>query len=97
MTIDVKVSNTGDLIGTYVVKKIIIRQSIENVTLAGGDSSVLTFINTQSKDGTYSVGIDNQTGQFVVKAPVLSEEVTTTSPVVPASLTISNLTGTLLQ
>ncbi len=96
VTINVKVSNTGDLIGTYVVTLKINNTAVDsqNVTLAGGASSVVTFINTQSKDGTYSVGIDNQTGQFVVKAPVLSEEVTTTTPVVPASLTISNLTVT---
>jgi len=96
VTISVKVSNTGDLSGKYTVTLKINNAVVDSkdVTLASGASSVVSFVNTQSKDGTYSVGIDNQTGQFVVKAPVLSEEVTTTTPVVPASLTISNLTVT---
>jgi hypothetical protein len=93
VTISVKISNTGDLSGKYTVTLKINNAVVDSkdITLAGGTNSVVTFINTQSKDGTYSVSIDNQTGQFVVKAPVLTSQVTPTTPVVPAAFTVSNL------
>ena len=93
VTITVKVSNTGDLSGTYTVNLKINNATVDSkdITLADGVNGVVTFTTTQTKDGTYSVGIDSQTGQFVVNAPVLTGVVTPTTPVVPASFTVSNL------
>jgi hypothetical protein len=93
VTITVKVSNTGDLSGTYTVNLKINNATVDSkdITLADGVNGVVTFTTTQTKDGTYSVGIDSQTGQFVVNAPVLTGVVKPTTPVVPASFTVSNL------
>lgn len=70
VTIEVIVTNGGELSGTYDVNLKIdgTVAATENVTLAGGASQKVTFIVSKSTAKTYSVSIDDLSGTFVVKS-----------------------------
>jgi len=79
--ISVSVANTGDLTDSYEVSLKIdeVVVATEDITLVGGASQTVSFTVTKNIAGTYTVGVDNLTGEFTVKAlPV--------SPTMPASL-----------
>jgi hypothetical protein len=70
VTIEVLVTNSGELSGTYDVLLEIddIVEATEKVTLEGGASQKVNFTKTKSTAKTYSVSINGQSGAFVVKA-----------------------------
>lgn len=99
VTISVKITNSGDLGGTYKATLKVNNTTAEtkDVVIAGGASSTVTFTTSKNVAGTYSVAIDNQTGQFIVKeaiVPTTTPTTTPTTPTVPAAFTISNLSVT---
>jgi len=69
VTINVLVSNTGDLSGSYEVILNIDGAAVatEEVTLAGGAGERVTFTTAQDIAGRYSVTIDGLSGTFDVK------------------------------
>ncbi len=81
VTIEVLVTNSGELSGTYDVTLKIDEtvEATEKVTLAGGASHKVTFTEAKFTAKTYSVSIDGQSGTFVVK-------MIPPSPVVPPPL-----------
>ncbi len=81
VTIEVLVTNSGELSGTYDVTLKIDEtvETTEKVTLAGGASHKVTFTEAKFTAKTYSVSIDGQSGTFVVK-------MIPPSPVVPPPL-----------
>ncbi len=80
VTISLKVTNTGDLSGSYKVSLKIDDAVVEtkDVTLAGKASQTISFTVTKDVAGTYTVGIDGLSGTFKVKAA-------------PANFTVTNL------
>ena len=84
VTIEVLVTNNGELPGTYdVILKIDgTVETTQNVTLAGGASQNVTFTTSKATARTYAVAIGELTGSFVVKAPPPSPK--PSSPPVPA-------------
>jgi uncharacterized membrane protein len=85
ITITVRVSNSGDLAGTYEITFKINDAIIatREVTIAGSSSEFQSFTTTQNIAGTYSVDINGMTGTFTVKEQPL-----------PATFTIRDLTVT---
>ena len=71
VTIEVTVSNIGELSGSYDVNLKIDGnlEGTETVTLAGGASQRVTFTKSESKAKTYTVNVDNQSGTFTVMLP----------------------------
>ncbi len=92
VTINVLVTNTGDLEGTYQVILKMDDQQVEtqDITLAGGASQRVTFTMAKDVAGSYLVDVDGLTGSFMVKpaAPVVPPteppaESPTTQPTAP--------------
>jgi hypothetical protein len=83
VTITVRVSNSGDLAGTYKITFKINDAIVatRDVSIAGGTSEFQSFTTTQDVIGTYSVDINGMTGTFTVKVQPL-----------PATFTIRDLT-----
>jgi predicted GH43/DUF377 family glycosyl hydrolase len=71
VNINLTVTNTGDVRGTYKVNLKINNAVVESkdVTLAGGASQSVTFTPTGTAAGTYTVSIDSLSGTFKVTAP----------------------------
>ncbi|MFH0846901.1 MAG: MBL fold metallo-hydrolase [Chloroflexota bacterium] len=69
VTIEVTVTNQGELSGTYAVTFKIdgIEVGAEQVTLKGGASTKVRFTGTKSAAATYLVTVNGQSGRFVVK------------------------------
>lgn len=87
MTIEMTVSNIGELSGSYDVNLKIDGnlEGTETVTLAGGASQRVTFTKSESNAKTYTVNVDNQSGTFVVKLPPTPPTPTPTTPLIPPS------------
>jgi len=70
--ISVKVTNVGEESGSYTVNLKIDGAIIEtrDVTLSGGATEVVEFEVTETDPGTYTAEIGNQSGSFIVEAPV---------------------------
>jgi hypothetical protein len=73
VTIEVLVTNTGELSGSCDITLKIdeTAEATEKITLEGGASQRVTFTMTKSTMKTYSVGINGQSGTFVVEPPPL--------------------------
>jgi len=74
VTISTIVQNTGELEGSYTLTLKIngeIEQSKET-TLAGGESTQVSFTVIKHEPGTYAITIDGLTGEFIVLAPASS-------------------------
>lgn len=73
IAISINVRNIGEEKGTFtVVLKINGKiEASRNVTLAGGESKIVTFIVVKDIAGTYKVEVNGLSGSFVVKAPLL--------------------------
>jgi len=84
VTISVIVTNTGGLEGTYTVTLEIDGATADarQVTVAGGASEKVTFIDSERTEGTYAVSVDGESGSFTV----------TTAPPRPARFSVSDLT-----
>jgi hypothetical protein len=69
VTIEVLVSNTGELSGTYDLTLKIDNtvEDTEKVALNGGNSQRVTFTVTKSTAKTYSVSINGQSSTFIVQ------------------------------
>ncbi len=81
VTISVTVQNTGQLEGSYTLTLQIdgeIEQS-QKIILAAGESRQVSFTVIKDEPGTYTITLDNLTGEFTVLAPASSP------PSVPAS------------
>ena len=87
-SISVLVTNTGDLTGSYEVSLKIdnITVEIKEVTLAGGNSEMISFSITRDAVGTHTVNVGGLSGAFEVKAapPVSPEQKGAESPLPPA-------------
>jgi hypothetical protein len=83
VTITVRVSNSGDLAGSYKITLKINNATVatRDVSLAGGASEFQSFTTTQDIVDTYNVDINGMTGKFTVKKQP-----------VPATFTIRDLT-----
>ncbi len=71
VTISTRITNTGDLTGSYKVTLRIDGALVttRDVTLAGGVSQMLTFTTSEDTAGTYTVTVNGKSGTFTVKAP----------------------------
>ena len=69
VTIIVKVTNTGEEGGSYNVKLKVAGVTVDSktVTLAGGESTSLTFTVIKDAAGVYDVEVDGQRGTIVVR------------------------------
>lgn len=76
VTISVSVANTGGTEGSYSVVLMIndATEAVEIVTIAAGDSQSVSFSVTKEDTGSYSIAIDELSGNFTVTAPVLPPE-----------------------
>lgn len=65
-------TNIGGETGSYTVKLKVAGVTVdsETVTLAGGESTPVTFKVVKDVAGTYSVEVDGQTGTFEVREAV---------------------------
>ncbi|MDD5288095.1 MAG: CARDB domain-containing protein, partial [Dehalococcoidales bacterium] len=72
VTISVRVSNSGDVSGTYEVELKIdnVVVTSKSVTVAGKSSQTVTFTTSKDKAGTYTVNIDGMSSSFVVAEAV---------------------------
>jgi len=70
VTIGVKVTNTGDLSGSYEVTLKIDKVAVatQDVTLEGGASQTVTFTTSKDAAGTYNVNVDDLSDTLTVKA-----------------------------
>jgi len=77
--ISAKVANTGDVAGTYTVTLKIngVVAASKRVTLAGGESTSVSFTTVQGKAGDYKIELDGQTATLTVKETVLKPVVVT--------------------
>ncbi len=89
VTISVLVINSGNLEGTYQVTLEIDNKVVETqeVTLAGGASSTVTFKISEDVASVYSVNIDGLSGSFVVKPAAISEPEPASTLILPATHT----------
>jgi len=71
ITISTRVTNTGDLTGSYKVNLKIDGAVVatRSVTLAGSASQKVTFTTSTDTAGTYTVTVNGKSGTFTVKAP----------------------------
>ena len=71
VTIGVKVTNTGDLSGSYEVTLKIdgVAVATQEVTLEGGASQKVTFTTSKDVAGTYNVNVNGLSSTFTVTAP----------------------------
>lgn len=86
ITIQVLVTNTGELAGTHEMKLEIdgVLEASENVTLAGGASQTVTFKAGKTTAKSYSVAIGGLSGKFTIKErPVPTPVATAPSPPPP--------------
>lgn len=86
VTIKLAITNLGELSGTHEVA-LKIDDTVEDtqqVTLAGGASQNVTFVNSKYSAKTYAVGIDDQSGTFVVKTLPTPPRPVATPPPAPA-------------
>ena len=73
VTISATVANTGEVEGSYTVTLKIngATEATKKVTLAGGQSTKVTFSVVRDVAGSYQVNVDGQVGSFTVaKAPL---------------------------
>lgn len=77
VTISALVTNTGGSEGSYtVVLKIDgLEEARQDVTLGAGKSKTITFITSKDKEGTYTIDIDGNFGQFTALIPTPPIEV----------------------
>ncbi|MCW4006110.1 MAG: hypothetical protein NWF04_05895 [Candidatus Bathyarchaeota archaeon] len=75
--ISVDVTNVGETSGTYDVELLVdnAAASTQTVTLAGGETTTVTFTLSKNTKGTYNIKIDDQTSTLTVQEP--SQIVTT--------------------
>lgn len=78
--IEVLVTNSGESSGTYKVNLKIDGNIVatENVTLVGGTNQKVKFTRSESAAKTYSVGVNDLSGTFTVKALTISPTPSTT-------------------
>ncbi len=71
VTARVRVTNTGDLAGSYKVTFEVGKEVVatKEVTLDGGASRQLEFSTSKDAAGTYTVSVNGLSGDFTVKAP----------------------------
>ncbi len=87
VTININVTNTGDLTGTYeiILKIDNTMVSSQQITLAGHATQKVTFTTSKDAAGVYTVNVSGLSGTFSVKSPSTSELTLTiisvTSPV----------------
>jgi len=74
--VSVKVTNVGEESGSYSVNLKIDGTIIEtrDVTLSGGATEVVKFEVTETNPGTHTIKINDQSGSFIVEAPVTASE-----------------------
>lgn len=87
-TINVTVTNTGELRGTYTATMKIDGTVVgtQDVTLAGGASQQVTFTTSKSAAGNYVVTIDTLTATIVVQTPVTTPTTPPTEEVEPTKV-----------
>ncbi len=75
VAISVRITNTGNLEGTYQVVLTLDDQveATQDITLAGGARITITFKISKDAADTYSVSIGDLSGSFVVKPAAVSE------------------------
>jgi hypothetical protein len=83
VSISVRVLNTGEETGTYLVTLMIdgVSEETKEVNLAGGEYAAVTFTTARDEPGTYSVEVNGLTGSFTVAASTAPAE----SPASPTS------------
>lgn len=71
VTITVSVANTGGTEGSYTVTLLVngIKEAEKSVTVAAGESQLVSFAVAKEKAGSYSVVVDGLSGSFMVAAP----------------------------
>ena len=85
VTVSVKVTNVGEVEGSYTVEFLIDGSKVDEytVTLNGGFSETVEFTVTEDTDGTYTASIGELSGSFTVETP--------SPPQAPAEFELSNL------
>ncbi|MCW4011261.1 MAG: hypothetical protein NWF05_11705 [Candidatus Bathyarchaeota archaeon] len=71
VTVTVKVTNVGEVGGSYTVdcfSNDVVKGS-QTLQLSGGETGTVTFTITEYSTGTYTVKIDDLTGNFIVQEP----------------------------
>jgi len=88
VTVSVRVTNTGDLEGTYAIDLVVDGEVVHTkmVTLDGGNSVTVPLTVSVNNPGTYTISVNGAVGKFTVKGPSVPPEPK------PALLTASNLT-----
>ncbi len=68
VSIEVNVFNKGSAEGSYEVVLMIngIKETIKEVTLAGGESTTVTFVSSRQAEGRYLVNVNGLTKEFIV-------------------------------
>jgi len=71
VTITVSVANTGGMEGSYTVVLLIkgVKEAEKSVTVAAGESQLVSFIVAKEKAGSYSITVDGLSGSFMVAVP----------------------------
>ena len=71
VAIKAKVTNTGDLSGSYEVTLRInkVTEAAKEITVAGGSSGTVTFTTSKDTAGTYTLNVNGLSGTFTVTAP----------------------------
>jgi len=86
VTIDVTVTNTGDLAGSHEVTLEIDNRvtATKEITLASRASQEVTFtIITKDIEGSYEVNVDGLSGTFIVKKPIAPAPAPAPAPPAP--------------
>jgi hypothetical protein len=86
VTVSAVVTNTGGSHGNYTLLfKVDNREEIFKVISPGpGESETISFITAKDTVGEHTVAINDQTGQFTVRSPVLLTEPTETTEEQPS-------------
>lgn len=96
VAIIVDVKNVGNAEGTYTLTLWVNGEPVQTrgITLAGGESGVVTFIMFGDIEGTYDVEVDGLTGSFTVvpslEIPSMRVEIPMITPEAPASFEFEN-------
>ena len=71
VTILAKVANTGGMEGSYTVVLLIngVKEAEKSITVAAGESQLVSFTVAKEKAGSYSITVDGLSGSFMVVAP----------------------------
>ncbi len=71
VTISAKVTNVGEVSGTYTADFTVNGQAqgIKTVQLSGGETGTVSFTVAETTKGTYNVAIGDATGSFTVQEP----------------------------